>query len=334
MPANRDTFIYEDFVFEKLYGFLPEDISLSIVKYTGSNPFVVIPSSCMGMPVDSITNIGSNVIETVVIPDTIHTVCKSAFENSENLKEVMLKKNDMIVFGNMAFKNCKKLERITIDKVSDLYISLWCFQNCDSLKNLDFLSVQKLSIQRDAFKNSGLVNIVLSDDTICYGESFSHTPLLENISVSSSNKTLNDSRGVLYSKDYSKLIKYPNGRTIATYFLHKDCKQTMPSSITNKHLKTLHAENVENIEYSTFSNLYDCKERAGINHLYITDKIKGLDNSICDLRSFRTKIHVSGNQSFIKGWAKLNKFPERNILSLSKLKQFLEVSPETELEKI
>lgn len=144
----------------------PNIVIPSEVTYGGKKYIVVKIGGCA---FDNEVNM--NIIETIVLPNTIREIGNfafrgnknlrsinipngvfsiggSAFENCESLEEVILPSSVELIFRE-AFRNCKKLKTITIPK-SVRKIGCFVFEKCESLKQV-VVENQETKIYPNAF---------------------------------------------------------------------------------------------------------------------------------------------------------------------------------------
>lgn len=133
-------------------------------------------------------------IETVVFKDNIKEIGDFAFAMCENLSSVKLTKN-LETIGQNAFYGCEMLSNIDLP-ASLKTIGKYAFYSCNSLKTVD-IKENFQSIGEYALSNCGKI---------------------EKITVSAANESFaSDENGVLYSKDFSKLILFPAGSPLTEY---------------------------------------------------------------------------------------------------------------------
>ena len=108
----------------------------TITGYTGSDTAVVIPRTLGGYPVEAIGTraFRDSSITSVVMPDTITTIGKEAFQICNSLTEVHLPAG-LESIGDSAFQNCTKLTEILLpDGVKSIGAS--AFMACSGLQQI------------------------------------------------------------------------------------------------------------------------------------------------------------------------------------------------------
>ena len=144
-----------DFYFEANKTFT----EITIYRYDGKSPNVVIPSEIEGIPVTEINSFSSYMnptkITSVVIPDTVKKIGKEAFSQCKELKYVKFSKN-LEVIGTLSFFLCEKLEGIILPE-SLRVIGDNAFAGCKSLKTIDFKNVEYIGI--GAFQETALYSV-------------------------------------------------------------------------------------------------------------------------------------------------------------------------------
>lgn len=144
-----------DFYFEANKTFT----EITIYRYDGKSPNVVIPSEIEGLPVTEIKSFSSYMnptkITSVVIPDTVKKIGKEAFSQCKELKYVKFSKN-LEVIGALSFFLCERLDGIILPE-SLRVIGDNAFAGCKSLKIIDFKNVEFIRI--GAFQETSLSSV-------------------------------------------------------------------------------------------------------------------------------------------------------------------------------
>ena len=133
-----------------------------------------------------------------IIPEGVRIIGFDAFENCYNLVDVKIPNTVIMIYGR-AFSNCINLSSIKISERVG-YIGDFAFSNCINLKEITI--------------PDGVTNI---DPYV-----FSYCDSLISINVSENNQKYMSDNGVLYTKDKTKLIKYPAGKKEEKYTISED----------------------------------------------------------------------------------------------------------------
>lgn len=138
---------------------------------------------------------------SVKMPDSVVEICKYAFAGCYSLSNLELSQN-LIYIHQYAFEECESITRIFIPN-SVKTIEESAFEEC---RNLDYIHI-----------GSGVTEI--SDDCFLFCDK------LATINVSALNEHFSsDEYGVLFDKNQSTLLKYPNGNIRTTYEIPNNVK--------------------------------------------------------------------------------------------------------------
>ena len=166
---------------------------------------------------DSLTNIGKRAftdctnLASITIPNDVTDIGEYTFCNCQKLTSVTLP-NSLISIGESAFSNCDSLTDITIpNTVTD--IGTFAFSDCKSLSDITIPDSVK-SIGYSAFCNCTSITTITipSSVTSIDNYAFSGCANLTEIKVAAKNKNYVSVNGVLYNKDKTTLICYPQGK--------------------------------------------------------------------------------------------------------------------------
>ena len=163
-------------------------------------------------------------IEEVEIPDTVTEIGSYAFHNFLELKKINIP-NSVTRIGHEAFLYCNNLTSIAISE-SVTSIGMHVFEECSSLTNIT-IPEGVTSIGDYAFSGcSSLTNIAIPESVTSIGDyAFSGCSSLTNINVSDNNRNYSSIDGVLFNKDKTEIIKYPEGKESKSY--------KIPNSVTS-----------------------------------------------------------------------------------------------------
>lgn len=199
-------------------------------------------------------------LKSVSLPDTIETIGSRAFQNCTSLVSVTLPQS-LISIGDYAFYGCESLSSITFPD-SLKRIGYCPFANCPKIKTI---SIDYEIVDITKFFTGYEENIYLGksvEDFTAYSCSN-----LKNISVSSENPKYSSIDGVLYNKDKTILICYPQGKTAEAFKIPDTVTHIEKFAFSdNPYLKKLTLpENVQRIEYLAIDNCENLKEITVLN---------------------------------------------------------------------
>lgn len=149
-------------------------------------------------------------IESVVFPESIYSIGKSAFKGSENLKSINLP-NSVINIGEYAFCNCINATSLSTGG-SIQNIGKYAFMNCRLAGDLTFPETLE-TIEDKAFSGNNISDVYLPSSLNYIGIGvFDYCRSLESINVNPENPFYSSNDGVLYNKDMTAVIMGPGGR--------------------------------------------------------------------------------------------------------------------------
>ena len=207
-----------DYTYEVL-----DDGTVEITGYTGTASSISIPGTIGGKKV---TSIGEGAfwacesLASVTIPNSVTSIGKDAFVNCTSLTSVTLP-NSVTSIGDEAFLGCHSLSSVTIPN-SVTSIGEDAFWACESLSSVTIPN-SVTSIGKDAFFG-------------CHS--------LSSVNVDASNKNYASVNGVLYNKNKTELIRYPEGKTASSFII--------PNSVTSISEKAF--DDCENLTSVTIPN--------------------------------------------------------------------------------
>lgn len=263
--------------------------TVQILKYTGEESTVNIPSSIAGKDVESI-GYGAfeenNRIQSVTIPDKVTELQYGAFMSCENLQTVTLAEgSELESIGNMAFRFCQSLTDINLpDSVRK--IDADAFFNCTNLSDIN-LGTELQKIGAYAFYNSGVSEINLTDSLTELGESaFASCKRLEKVTIGSGLEGIPN--GAFYGCENISAVEFPANITYIG-----------SNAFSNTGLERINIpDTVLSIGTSAFSYCASLQEvKIGSKVTYIADGVF----SGCDLRQITIdgELESIGDSSFL-----------------------------------
>ena len=179
---------------------------------------------------DSITSIGDSVfrdcrsLTSITIPNSVTSIGNSAFTWCDSLTSIDIP-DSVTSIGYDAFFCCKSLKSVTISN-SVTKIDEYTFSNCESLTSVTIPDSVE-SIKDFAFYDCVLLKSVIIPDSVTWISkyAFDDCTSLTEINVSSNNANYSSENGVLFNKEKTILIRYPEGKEETEY--------TIPDNVTS-----------------------------------------------------------------------------------------------------
>lgn len=200
-------------------------IGWGLFSHCESLESVMLPNSITS--INQITFEYCSSLTKVGIPDSIISIENSAFSCCSSLKNIILP-DSVTYIGRQTFFSCTSLTDITLsDNLTGIGSS--AFSGCTALSDIK-LPDSLTYIDDGAFSCcSSLTSIVIPKNVTVIGNYdfatsrvFSECTLLNNIIVEPDNPSYCDIDGVLFSKDKTKLFRYPIGKTDEQYTMPSD----------------------------------------------------------------------------------------------------------------
>ncbi len=158
-------------------------------------------------------NIKTN-LEKVIINDGVTWIGNYAFWSCEALKEVRLAES-VNSLGMSSFNGCKNLTQINTDKVTAIWS--YAFSGCESLESVT-LAEGLSSVWSGTFTDcKSLTSLHIPKSVTSFEDRLYGCSSLESITVDDANRIYSSADGVLYNKDKTTLIKFPQNKSIAGF---------------------------------------------------------------------------------------------------------------------
>ena len=168
------------------------DGNASITKYIDNgSKAVTVPSAIDGYKVTKIGDgafRGCTGLKSVTIPSSVTVIGERAFYGCTGLKSVTIP-SSVTVIGECAFSGCTGLTSVTIPS-SVTGIGWGAFYGCTGLTSVT----------------------ILSSVTVIGGSAFRGCTSLKSITVDKNNKNYTSVDGVLFNKDKTEILVYPNAK--------------------------------------------------------------------------------------------------------------------------
>ncbi|MGN0521657.1 MAG: leucine-rich repeat domain-containing protein, partial [Eubacterium sp.] len=214
-----------------------DDGTAEITDYSGTDKSLTIPSTIKGYSVTSIKewSFSDSKLTKVTIPDSVTKIGDYAFYNSVSLKNVIFG-NSLKNIGESAFKSCISIENLVLPN-SVTTIGISAFDGCKNIETIEIgSSLKTISGLNDGFA------------TLPHGMMQNYK--LKSITVDKNNKYFSSVDGVLFNKDASKLLLYPDNKSTTTYYVPTTVKKIEKNAFINttKLNNVVIPKSVENID--------------------------------------------------------------------------------------
>ena len=181
---------------------------------------------------DSVTSIGGHAfygcdsLTSITIPNSVTSIGDYAFRYCSNLTSITIP-NSVTSIGESAFEYCSSLTSITIPdsvtSIGDFAFSSTAIYNDESNWENDVLYIGNYLIEA---KNTLSGEYVVKKETKCIGRrAFVGCSELNQINVDTANTAYSSENGVLFNKNKTELIRYPEGKAGNSYVI--------PNSVTS-----------------------------------------------------------------------------------------------------
>ena len=218
--------------------------------------------------------------------------------NKEYIKTVLIE-NGVTSIGECAFCECNGLTSISIP-ASVTSIGAEAFNDCKKLTTVS-IPANVTTIGEEAFNNTALTSIEIPASVTSIGNGvFNDCEKLTSITVAEGNANYsNDTNGVLFNKDKTTLIKYPEGNNADSY--------EIPASVTSICEKAF--AGCEDLETVTLpANLTSIGNEAfrycgSLQSIEIPDNVTSIGDDAFNLCSSLTTVNIPASVTSIGNYA-------------------------------
>ena len=165
--------------------------SMAIRRYLGNSKTVKVPVEIEGKPVTLIgidSFMSNEVVETIILPDSITEIREKAFMNCQKLTTVQFS-NNLVLIENNAFERCSKLTRVELPE-SIRTIEQYAFSDCASLTEV-VINGTNLSVGMAAFSGNPLLKTVTFSGVKTIGwAAFQGSSSLESVTIPETVETI------------------------------------------------------------------------------------------------------------------------------------------------
>ena len=212
-------------------------------------------------------------LTSITIPDSVKSIGKGAFRGCEGLTDIIIP-DSVTSIGDDVFYSCTNLTNVILpDSVTSIGNS--AFGQCSSLTNI-VIPNGVTNIGDDAFVNCwALTNVTIPASVTSIGDSvFWSCSSLINVNVSEDNKNYTSKDGILYTKDFSELLIYPDQNTTKNLVLPEGLKKIpdfvfdsndyiksiiIPSTVTEIGSSIINNNEIESIVINSDNSKYDSR---------------------------------------------------------------------------
>ncbi len=200
------------------------EISDGAFQYKEEMLHITIPGTVKKIGGDAFSWCGS--LQSIFLPEGLESIGDNAFSSCAGLQSIVLPKS-LKSIGDGAFSNCSGLKDIAIPAQVER-IGTWTFSNCTALNDV-MLPESLASIGKGAFEKSGIKGIQIPKNVSEIAiQAFSSCDNLEKIEVAPENRAFLSEDGILFNKEKTELLAYPEGKKQENYAVPSGVRKIGP----------------------------------------------------------------------------------------------------------
>lgn len=202
------------------------------VTVLGDNAFSDCKSLVSVSTGNGITEIGKrtfhwcSALKNVNIGSNVKTIGEEAFSESKSLNSIVIPDN-VTEIGRYAFSGCSGLSSVAIGKGVKT-IGYRAFKNCSALGEFAIPDNVEV-IEAEAFRGNSVTKLLIGKGVRDIGDAFASCDSLKSVVVDEENPYFSvDSEGVIFNKDKSLLLAYPQAKGSDNYTVPEGTKTIAP----------------------------------------------------------------------------------------------------------
>lgn len=266
-------------------------------------------------------------------PSKLEVIGNGAFAQCTSLQKVFNVSKNLQTIGIFAFKGCNKLTEVNLSAcTNNLLIFTGAFEDCENLRTVN-LPENLFILSSGIFANCKNLNNIFIPAGVkfIYDDSFLGCTNLSSIDVDKQNTIYSSDNGILFNKEKTKLILYPEGKS-GTYKMPEnteiiDSNAFRNSNLTNVELSTnlknifsnafIGASKLSNVDFTKCNNLitiedYAFQDCTELKEVSLPNSIVSLGKSAFENCTSLRKLTLPQNEYF-------NTISERSFYNCSSL---------------
>ena len=210
-------FALPDDISSEFFYYKKSDGTVAITGYKGNESSLVIPDTIDGYRVTSISEeafIFNHNLTSVVLSDSVTSIGRAAFYACDKLADITIP-DSVTAIGDSAFYNTAYYKNSDNWQNDVLFIGVHLICAKDSISGDYTVPSGTKTIADGAFWGcDDLISVTIPESvTSIYEDALKYCDGLTEISVASDNPVYSSQDGVLFNKDKTQILTFPQGRT-------------------------------------------------------------------------------------------------------------------------